>query len=148
VGEAPGANEDETGEPFVGRSGDILNEALNAAGLAREDVRITNCVRCRPPENRDPHVAELANCAPYLDAELDRIDPTVVIPLGRIPVKRLLGDIGKVSEQAGTVHERTGDGWEGTVVVSVHPAATLYNRSLRPVFDETFESVGKLVKSA
>lgn len=144
VGEAPGANEDETGEPFVGRSGDILDEALDAAGLSREAVRITNCVRCRPPDNRDPHVAELEACSSYLEEELIQVDPTVVVPLGRIPVKRLLGDVGKISDVAGETRQRDVRGWSGTVVVSVHPAATLYNRSLRPTFDETFETVATL----
>lgn len=144
VGEAPGANEDETGEPFVGRSGDILDEALTTAGLSREDIRITNCVRCRPPENRDPHVAELEACSSYLEEELIRVDPTVVVPLGRIPVKQLLGDVGKISESAGETRQRDVTGWSGTVVISVHPAATLYNRSLRPTFNETFETVATL----
>jgi DNA polymerase len=141
VGEAPGATEDEQGEPFVGRSGDILDEALAEAGLSRSEVRITNCVRCRPPDNRDPHVGELANCLSYLDAELTAIDPAVVVPLGRIPVEQLLGDVGKVTDVAGSLYSQTETAWSGNVVASVHPAATLYNRSLRPVFDETFELV-------
>ncbi|MFB6189807.1 MAG: uracil-DNA glycosylase family protein, partial [Halapricum sp.] len=67
VGEAPGAQEDEQGEPFVGRSGDVLDDALRDAGLSRADVRITNCVRCRPPDNRDPKREELDNCRGYLE---------------------------------------------------------------------------------
>src|SRR6056297_1290418 len=78
VGEAPGANEDEQGEPFVGRSGDVLDETLREAGLDRGDVRITNCVRCRPPDNRDPRKEELANCRGYLETEIDRVDPELV----------------------------------------------------------------------
>jgi DNA polymerase len=144
VGEAPGATEDETGEPFVGRSGDILTTVLSERGIDREDVRITNCVRCRPPKNRDPRKDERANCADYLTEELARINPRVVVPLGRIPTKELLGDIGKITETAGSVHELELSGATVTVVVSVHPAATLYNRSLRPTFDETFDTIATL----
>jgi Uracil-DNA glycosylase len=75
VGEGPGETEDQRGEPFVGRSGDVLNEALQAVELGREDVRITNCVRCRPPDNRDPSAGELSNCSGYLETELDRLGP-------------------------------------------------------------------------
>src|SRR6056297_1460256 len=84
VGEAPGAQEDEQGEPFVGRSGSVLDDALRDNGLSRADVRITNCVRCRPPENRDPRTEELANCRGYLEAEIERIDPDVVVTLGKV----------------------------------------------------------------
>lgn len=141
VGEAPGAQEDETGEPFVGRSGSILDEALENAGLNREDIRITNCVRCRPPDNRDPHVAERENCQPHLEREIETVDPEVVVPLGRIPVEELVGDIGKVTDVAGEALPAEIGNWSGTVVASVHPAATIYNRSLRPTFNETIEHV-------
>ncbi len=90
VGEAPGANEDEQGEPFVGRSGDVLDAGLRDAGLDRGDVRITNCVRCRPPDNRDPRNGELANCRDYLETEIDRVDPEVVVTLGKVPAEHLL----------------------------------------------------------
>ena len=90
VGEAPGANEDEQGEPFVGRSGDVLDETLREVGLDRSDVRITNCVRCRPPDNRDPHKEELANCRGYLESEIARVDPELVVTLGKVPGEHLL----------------------------------------------------------
>lgn len=143
VGEAPGASEDETGEPFTGRSGDILDEALANAGLPRTDIRITNCVRCRPPDNRDPHVAELEKCTPYLFEELQRIAPRVVVPLGRVPTEVLLGDRmdESVTELAGTCF--SDDPYD--IIVSVHPAATIYNRGLRPTFMDTFETVARRV---
>lgn len=145
VGEAPGANEDEHGVPFTGRSGDILDETLDAVGLDREEIRITNCVRCRPPENRDPHVAELDNCSPYLFEELHRTEPDVVVPLGRIPTEQLLGD--RMTESVTTLagDQFTEDEYE--ILVSVHPAATIYNRSLRPTFEETFETVAQISSS-
>lgn len=144
VGEAPGATEDDEGEPFIGRSGQILTEALSDRGIDREDVRITNCVRCRPPKNRDPNKTELANCSDHLDEELTRISPRVVVPLGRIPVQHILGDVGQITEVAGSVHEIEINGSPVTVVASVHPAATLYNRSLEPTFNETFDTISQL----
>lgn len=143
VGEAPGATEDETGEPFTGRSGDILDEALENAGFNRDNLRITNCARCRPPDNRDPHVSELDNCSAYLFEELQRIDPDVVIPLGRVPTRQVLGD-----RMTDSVTALAGERFEGAVydiIVSVHPAATIYNRDLRPTFTKTFETAASRV---
>ena len=136
VGEAPGAREDLEGEPFVGRSGDVLTDALEERRVAREDVRITNCVRCRPPENRDPHVGELENCRPYLEAEIERVDPDLIVTLGKVPSEHLLGRSVAVTREAGSVHDvRIADS-SRRLLVSVHPAATLYDASQT----ETFES--------
>nr|WP_224270321.1 uracil-DNA glycosylase [Haloprofundus salinisoli] len=137
VGEAPGAQEDDQGEPFVGRSGSVLDDALRDVGLARADVRITNCVRCRPPENRDPSKEELANCRDYLDTEIKRVDPSLVVTLGKVPTEHLLDRSASVTKEAGTIEEvRFGDR-PYRVLISVHPAATLYDRSQ----EETFERV-------
>jgi len=134
VGEAPGANEDEQGEPFVGRSGSVLDDALRERGLDRADVRITNCVRCRPPENRDPTGEELANCRPYLERETDRVDPELVVTLGKVPSEHLLGRSVAVTSEAGTVHDVRLGGNRRRVLVCVHPAATLYDRSQEEMF--------------
>src|SRR5690348_16975555 len=83
VGEAPGASEDKQGRPFVGRSGKLLDELLEAAGLARDDVYITNVVKARPPGNRDPRAGEVEHWMPWLERELELVAPRVVIPLGR-----------------------------------------------------------------
>jgi DNA polymerase len=137
LGEAPGANEDEQGEPFVGRSGSILDDALRDAGLGRADVRITNCVRCRPPENRDPTSEELANCRGYLERELALVDPELVVTLGKVPSEHLLERSVAVTTEAGDVVDvRLGERSYRTVV-SVHPAATLYDGSQRETFFET-----------
>ncbi|MFB6118885.1 uracil-DNA glycosylase family protein [Halosegnis sp.] len=135
VGEAPGANEDAEGEPFVGRSGDVLDAALRKAGLARADVRITNCVRCRPPDNRDPHVAELDNCREFLATELQRLDPSLVVTLGKVPSEHLLGRSLSVTEAAGETFDARVDEVACRVLVSVHPAATLYDRSQQETFE-------------
>jgi DNA polymerase len=139
VGEAPGAREDEEGRPFVGRSGDVLHEALRDRGLSRSDVRITNCVRCRPPDNRDPHVEELANCRPYLAAELARVGPELVVTLGKVPTEHLLERSVAVTKEAGSVHDvRIGE-TAHRLLVCVHPAATLYDRSQRETFDDALD---------
>ncbi|RNJ27232.1 uracil-DNA glycosylase [Halosegnis longus] len=136
VGEGPGANEDEQGEPFVGRSGTVLDDALRDAGLARGDVRITNCVRCRPPDNRDPTTGELDNCRKYLETEIERLDPELVVTLGKVPSEHLLGRSVGVTDEAGDLFDvRVGES-AYRLLVSVHPAATLYDRSQ----EETFET--------
>ena len=144
VGEGPGANEDEAGEPFVGRSGDVLDEALRDAGLARGDVRITNCVRCRPPENRDPHVEELSNCHGHLEAEIDGLDPELIVTLGKVPSEHLLGRSVAITAESGDVVDARVAGEARRVLLSVHPAATLYDRSQRDGFRETIDRAGEL----
>ena len=144
VGEGPGATEDEEGEPFVGRSGDVLDETLREVGLDRGDVRITNCVRCRPPDNRDPTTEELANCRGFLDSELRAVDPDVVVTLGKVPSQHLLGRSVAVTKEAGSVHDLRVDDTSLRLLVSVHPAATLYDRSQREGFFETIAAAARL----
>jgi DNA polymerase len=136
VGEAPGKNEDEEGKPFVGRSGSVLDSELADVGLAREDIRITNCVRCRPPENRDPTTEELANCRGYLEHEIDLVDPDVVVTLGKVPGEHLLGRDVAVTSEAGSVERVELGGAPRNVLVCLHPAATLYDRSQEEAFSE------------
>jgi DNA polymerase len=144
VGEAPGANEDEQGEPFVGRSGGVLDEVLTHHGLDRKTVRITNCVRCRPPENRDPHKDELANCKGYLEAEIEQVDPDVIVTLGKVPGEHLLGRTLAVTKEAGDVEDVEIGGAVRPVLICVHPAATLYDRSQREPFEDTIERAAEI----
>lgn len=134
VGEAPGAREDEQGEPFVGRSGDVLDEALRDAGLARSDVRIANCVRCRPPENRDPTTEELTNCREHLEREIESIDPELIVTLGKVPSQHLLERDVAVTKEAGSVVEHRIAGTPRRIVICVHPAATLYDPNQKETF--------------
>ena len=136
VGEAPGRFEDETGVPFVGRSGELLDEALVDLGVDPAMVRITNCVRCRPPDNRNPRVGERQNCRGHLDTELEAIDPSVVLTLGRVPTQELLGEPITVTELVGEVRELPIAGSTRQLVIGLHPAATLYDRTKRPAFEE------------
>ena len=146
VGEAPGANEDEQGEPFVGRSGGILDETLESVGLPRNEVRITNIVRCRPPDNRDPHQSEIENCLSHLEMEIDHIDPDVIVPLGAIPATTIIGtEIDKITDAAGSKYQTPFGRDETVAIASVHPAATIYNRDLRPTFEKTLQKVVDLV---
>lgn len=144
VGEAPGEREDDEGEPFVGRSGQILDEVLRDNGLDRSVVRITNSVRCRPPENRDPTTTERENCRPYLDAEIGAVDPSVVVTLGKVPSENLLDRSVAVTNEAGTVEAVNVDGQVYDVLISVHPAATLYDRSQRGTFEQTIATAAEM----
>lgn len=145
VGEGPGQREDEQGEPFVGRSGSVLDDELRTVGLERESVRITNCVRCRPPENRDPTTEELEHCRGYLEVEIERVDPDVIVTLGKVPSEHLLGRSVSVTSEAGGVEEvRIGD-VSRRVLICLHPAATLYDRSQEEAFAETIETAAALV---
>lgn len=147
IGEAPGKAEDEQGLPFVGASGRFLNEMLEAAGLARSDVYITNIVKYRPPANRDPSPAEKAAFWPYLLRQLEIIQPKVIITLGRHSMEQFLPG-AKISEQHGTPSEVVVGNATRLLVPLYHPAAALYNGSLRPVLIEDFLEAKRLADSA
>jgi uracil-DNA glycosylase family 4 len=144
VGEGPGAQEDEDGEPFVGRSGSLLDETLLEVGLDREAVRITNCVRCRPPDNRDPTDEELGNCREYLEREIDLVDPEVIVTLGKVPGEHLLGRSLAVTNEAGTLEDARIAGEPRRVLVCIHPAAVLYDRSQEATLRETLQQAADL----
>jgi uracil-DNA glycosylase family 4 len=139
VGEAPGANEDEQGEPFVGRSGDVLDSGLRECGLTRSDIRIANCVRCRPPDNRDPWTEELSNCREHLNREIDALDPDLIVTLGKVPSQHLLERDVAVTKEAGEVVEHRIAGTPRRVVICVHPAATLYDASQKDTFQQALD---------
>lgn len=145
VGEAPGESEDREGTPFVGRSGGQLDEKLRDHGIERETVRITNCVRCRPPGNRDPTKAELENCRGYLEHEIDLIDPALVMTVGKVPSSHLLEREVAVTREAGTVEEYRLGTKSRRVLISVHPAAMLYDRNQEETFDATVEKAASLI---
>jgi uracil-DNA glycosylase len=127
VGEGPGAREDRTGRPFVGPAGQLLAELLAAIGWHREDVFITNVVKCRPPANRDPEPVETSACAPYLDAQERALEPAVVVTLGRHSLQRYLP-----GSRIGAVHGRLRRSFGGQHVFPMyHPAAALHQASLR-----------------
>jgi uracil-DNA glycosylase len=101
IGEGPGSEEDRRGEPFVGRAGQLLNEMLRAIGLRRDDVYIANIVKCRPPANRDPEEDEAAACLPFLRRQIELVEPEVLVTLGRIAARFLLGTSAPISSYRG-----------------------------------------------
>ncbi|MGH7904408.1 MAG: uracil-DNA glycosylase [Candidatus Dormibacteraceae bacterium] len=137
VGEAPGFNEDVQGHPFVGPAGKLLDTLLAGIGLRREDVYITNVLKCRPPRNRDPMPHEAESCERYLRAQLALVRPRVVLVLGRHALERLLPGQGGISRVHGSIVER-----EGVTYMPVyHPAAALHNGSLVADLERDFEGV-------
>jgi len=123
IGEAPGADEDQQGEPFVGRAGQLLNAMLRAMGLQREDVYITNILKCRPPNNRDPRRDEATACSPFLDRQIRLLQPRAVLALGRISAQWLLGSELPVGKLRGQI--RAFGAQDTSLVVSYHPAYLL-----------------------
>ena len=121
VGEGPGADEDRRGEPFVGRAGQLLTRLIEGIGLTRDDVYIANVVKCRPPGNRDPQPQEIAECRPYLDAQLGFVAPRVVVTLGNFATKLLLDTQVGITRLRGQEHPY-GD---AVLVPTLPPAAVL-----------------------
>lgn len=149
IGEAPGKNEDEQGLPFVGAAGKFLNEMLAQAGMERGEVYITNIVKYRPPNNRDPLPDEKTAFWPYLLRQLEIIDPKVVITLGRHSMEYFLPDakIGQIHGHAVRKKIKYHDGHEGEwlIVPLYHPAAALYNGSLRQTLIDDFVRVPHII---
>ena len=149
VGEGPGQNEDREGRPFIGRAGDLLVKLLGSLGWRRTDVFITNVVKCRPPDNRDPLPDEIAACSPYLTRQLEILDPAVVVTLGRFSMARFLPG-AKISQVHGTI--RPADPETGArnalVLAMYHPAAALRTAAIeRESFDDIAGLPGALIAS-
>ena len=123
IGEAPGAEEDRQGEPFVGRAGQLLTSMLKALGFAREDVYIANVLKCRPPGNRDPRPEEARCCRDYLERQIELVAPTLIVAIGRIAAQNLLGTDMPLAKLRGAVHA-LGPG-RRPVLVTYHPAYLL-----------------------
>lgn len=123
VGEAPGAEEDRLGEPFVGRAGHLLDEMLKALGQSRGTAYIANVLKCRPPNNRDPRPEEAERCSPYLERQIDLIEPRVVLAVGRIAAQRLLGTDAPLGRMRGQVFQYGSS--RVPLVVTYHPAYLL-----------------------
>ena len=138
VGEAPGRNEDLQGKPFVGTAGQILSEALEYAGFTRDQVYITNVVKCRPPNNRQPITEERAACRPYLSEELEIIKPKIICILGNTAYSSLL-DGSEITKNRGKIVKNNGL----LYFVTVHPAAVIYNPGLRQVLKDDFVFLAK-----
>ena len=123
MGEAPGADEDRLGDPFVGRAGQLLNSMLRAIGLQREQVYIANILKCRPPKNRDPRPDEMANCEPYLIRQISLLQPKVIVAAGRIAAQTLLQSASPIGRLRGSRHMYAAANLP--MVVTYHPAYLL-----------------------
>jgi uracil-DNA glycosylase len=143
IGEAPGWNEDKQGLPFVGASGQFLNDLLMSIGLDRESVFITNIVKCRPPGNRDPLPDEIAACQPYLDTQIDAIDPSVIVTLGRYSMSRWFPN-----ERISRIHGQPRSFGDRVVVPMYHPAAALHQGSLRATIEADFQRLPRIIAEA
>ena len=143
IGEAPGANEDKQGRPFVGAAGNFLTELIQAAGLTRDQVYICNVLKCRPPGNRDPLPGEIEACNEYLELQIDMVDPLVIVTLGRFSMSRWFPQQA-ISRIHGTVKE-----FDGRLVVPMyHPAAALHQGSLRQVLLDDFAGLPAVIERA
>jgi DNA polymerase len=139
VGEAPGADEDVKGEPFVGRAGQLLTKIIEAIALKREDVYIANVIKCRPPGNRNPEPDEVETCEPFLFRQIDAIKPKVIVALGKFAAQTLLRSVEPISKLRGRVFEFKG----AKLIPTFHPAYLLRNPSSKR---EVWEDM-KLVKT-
>lgn len=143
IGEAPGKNEDLTGQPFVGAAGRILEGLLRGIGLTRDDVFITSIVKYRPPNNRDPKPEEKAAFLPYLERQIGVIKPTLIIPLGRHGMESFLPG-AKIGQVHGTLqHDEKGR----AILPLLHPAAALYSGGLRKAMEEDFTQIPNILNT-
>jgi uracil-DNA glycosylase len=141
IGEAPGKNEDEQGKPFVGAAGRVLNQALEKADIKKDEVFITNVVKCRPPGNRVPENDERSICRQYLYREISLIEPKIICILGSTAYSSILG--GKsITKNRGKIVERNGLKY----FLTIHPAAAIYNKDLRLVLNNDLLKLSKEIK--
>ncbi len=143
IGEAPGANEDKQGRPFVGQAGQFLSELLAAAGLRRDEVYVCNVLKCRPPGNRDPLPDEVAQCKDYLDEQIAIVDPLVVVTLGRYSMSRYFPQqsISRIHGSVRRIDNRY-------YVPMFHPAAALHQQSLRETILSDFRALPRVIERA
>lgn len=152
VGEAPGANEAKQGRPFVGASGKFLNEMLEEVGIQREDVYITNIVKDRPPQNRDPQPGEIEAYGNFLDRQFDIIQPKVIATLGRFSMEYVMKkfdlefDIVPISKAHGKNYVAQASYGKVDIIPLYHPAVALYNGSMREILKKDFEILKKHAK--
>ncbi|GAB6946586.1 type-4 uracil-DNA glycosylase [Vulcanisaeta sp. JCM 16161] len=152
IGEAPGEKEDEEGRPFVGAAGQLLTKLLNSVGIRREEVYITNVVKCRPPNNRDPEPDEIEACRPYLVTQILMIRPQIIVCLGRHSAREILTmagypekSVSNISSIRGKVFSAKLGDLNVKVLPTYHPAAALYNPRLRSIIEEDLRKVKALL---
>lgn len=135
IGEGPGKNEDLKGEPFVGAAGQLLNQMLERIGISRDDIYIANILKCRPPNNRDPHPDEIAACTPWLRQQVASVHPTVLVTLGNFATKFVLQTTTGITKLRGQVQVNG----PFRVIPMFHPAAAIYDRSKVAALEADFD---------
>ena len=140
IGEGPGFHENEQGRPFVGAAGNFLEELLASIGLSREEVFITNIVKCRPPGNRDPQAVEIEACSGYLERQTRSLNPKVIVTLGRFSMARFFPDV-----RISAIHGKAQRVGNRLVVPMYHPAAALHQPSLRKTIQADFAKLPELI---
>lgn len=149
IGEAPGANEDKTGVPFCGQSGNILTELLSSIGLQRENVYICNILKCRPPGNRNPQTNEIESCVSYLEKQIEIIKPRIIGVLGNYAVSHILkqynldNQIQGISKIRGKIFKVKASFGEIKIIPLYHPAVAAYNANMKDILKEDFKILKK-----
>jgi len=143
VGEGPGADEDRLGIPFVGRAGNLLDRILEAAGIKREEVYITNVVKCRPPANRLPFQPEVDSCLPHLKKQIELINPKLIVCLGALATRTLIDKNASITRSRGQWYEKDGR----RMIATFHPAALLRDPGKKKYVWEDFKEIIKYYKS-
>lgn len=143
IGEGPGYHEDQQGRPFVGPAGRLLEEALASINLKRSDVFITNVVKCRPPENRDPEPGEIAACNTYLDRQIEALDPQVIVTLGRFSMAKFFP-----GQKISVIHGRAKPGRKRLYIAMYHPAAALRSPKTMEEFRTDFKKIPLIIAEA
>jgi len=145
IGEAPGYNEDKEGRPFVGKAGKVLDELLESIGLKREEIYITNVLKCRPPNNRDPKSEEIKACTPYLDRQISIVKPSVICTLGNFATSYILEKFGIKPENIGKLHGKVyrvkNLMIDASIIPLYHPAAAVYNPEMKAILMEDFRKI-------
>jgi uracil-DNA glycosylase len=145
VGEAPGANEDRMGLPFVGQAGKLLDKLLGEIGMTRQEVFVVNTIKCRPPDNRDPHPNEIESCQPYLRQQIELVEPVVICTLGNFSTKLLRGETIGISRLHGQVELREIGSRAVRLYPLYHPAAALYTPSTLDALRRDFHRIPELL---
>jgi len=146
VGEAPGAEEDRQGLPFVGRAGILLNELLAEVGLKREDAFVANVLKCKPPGNRDPQPLEIETCRPYLERQIELIEPKLICTLGNFSTKLLTGSPTGITRVRGSAQQHVLGGRKVTLLPLFHPAAGLRTAAVKETLREDFKLIPALIE--
>ena len=141
IGEGPGYNEDQQGRPFVGQAGKFLEQRLTSIGLNRNQVYICNVVKCRPPANRDPLPLEIETCRPWLDQQIEMINPKVIITLGRYSLARFFPN-----ETISKIHGKVLKLDQRACIAMYHPAAALHQPNLRKAIEEDFKKIPEIIR--